>query len=314
MLAKKALSLSLSLLIFIGGANTLSCATCSAEELVPPSATTIKKKLSFIRVLRNEQEEPTAFQTAIVSYSPTGQESAYPRLEKVDLIGAVHVADRKYFEALNDLFTKYDQVLYELVAPEGSRPIPSQKKEVSVETPLSLVSIIQTQMKDLLELTFQLDIVDYEKPNFVHADMSPEQLRQAFQNGQESVWKILGRLFLASSLASSKSDPAQSEFSLLLATLSRHRAQAIKRILAGQLEQIEQFSEWMEGPNGTPLIARRNEVALKKLEQALKGGAKRVAIFYGAAHLPDFSKRLQEEFGLVPVEERWLTAWGLGEP
>ena len=39
----------------------------------------------------------------------------------VDLIGAVHVGEKAYYEALNKQFEDYDAVLYELVAPEGTR-------------------------------------------------------------------------------------------------------------------------------------------------------------------------------------------------
>ena len=39
----------------------------------------------------------------------------------VDLIGAVHVGEKSYYEALDKQFEDYDAVLYELVAPEGTR-------------------------------------------------------------------------------------------------------------------------------------------------------------------------------------------------
>ena len=38
----------------------------------------------------------------------------------VDLIGAVHVGEKEYYEALNKRFEQYDSMLYELVAPEGT--------------------------------------------------------------------------------------------------------------------------------------------------------------------------------------------------
>ncbi len=39
---------------------------------------------------------------------------------QVDLIGAVHIAHREYFQLLNKKFRNYDAVLYELVAdPEA---------------------------------------------------------------------------------------------------------------------------------------------------------------------------------------------------
>ena len=41
----------------------------------------------------------------------------------VDAIGAIHIADKKYYQALNRQFRKYDALCYELVGAKGSRPV-----------------------------------------------------------------------------------------------------------------------------------------------------------------------------------------------
>ena len=69
-------------------------------------------------------------------------------------------------------------VLYELVAPEGTK-IPKGGGEGSG----SFVSTMQKAMKDLLQLEFQLEIVDYTRKNLVHADMSPEQFSRRCASG-----------------------------------------------------------------------------------------------------------------------------------
>jgi hypothetical protein len=67
----------------------------------------------------------------------------------------------------------------------------------------------------------------------------------------------------------------------------------------------------LEGPKGSTIIAERNKVALGVLRKQLAAGTRRIAIFYGAGHMPDFEKRIGQDFGLVPVETRWLVAWNL---
>ena len=50
---------------------------------------------------------------------------------------------------------------------------------------------------------------------------------------------------------------------------------------------------------------------MKVFQQELVKGHKRIGIFYGAAHMPDFERRLTEEFGMRLQSEKWLTAWDL---
>ena len=103
----------------------------------------------------------------------------------VDLVGAVHVGEKDYYEQLNQLFTSYDAVLYELVAPEGTRIEPGKSRSSRIA-----VSYIQNLMKDVLKLEFQLDRIDYTKPNMVHADMSPQEFSQSMKDRDESFLKM----------------------------------------------------------------------------------------------------------------------------
>jgi len=67
----------------------------------------------FLRVDKDDQGKPRALQTALATYEIQSGESKGAR---VDLIGAVHVGERSYYQELNRRFTEYDAVLYELVA------------------------------------------------------------------------------------------------------------------------------------------------------------------------------------------------------
>jgi hypothetical protein len=59
------------------------------------------------------------------------------------------------------------------------------------------------------------------------------------------------------------------------------------------------------------VVADRNEAALRVFQTELAKGKKRIAIFYGAAHMEDFEQRLSRQFGLKRQSEQWLTAWDL---
>ncbi|MDE0737094.1 MAG: hypothetical protein OSB47_14830, partial [Pirellulaceae bacterium] len=149
-----------------------------------PTAFVKPQKTRFIQVKRTKGGEPEALQTAIVRYVPeTGDNELI-----VDLIGAVHIGDRLYYQKLNKLFENYDVVLYELVAPEGT-VIPKGGRTESTN-PLAM---IQTMMKSVLGLELQLEKIDYTKNNFVHADLSPEKMAEAMKKrGDDGLTLALG--------------------------------------------------------------------------------------------------------------------------
>jgi hypothetical protein len=68
---------------------------------------------------------------------------------------------------------------------------------------------------------------------------------------------------------------------------------------------------WLDGPDGSTILTERNKVALKVLADQLKTDKRRLAIFYGAGHLPDMEKRLIGDFKLKRGDQTWLSAWDL---
>lgn len=263
----------------------------------------------YIRLLRDGEQRPIEMQTAVVRFvAPDAEREGL----SVDLIAAVHIGEKSYYEALNEQFKKYDAMLYELVAPEGSTP-PRQEpgtKRPAKRRSTSAVSGLQTAMKDMLALDFQLDHIDYTQKNFVHADMSPEQFAKSMSKRGESIWTIVLQA-MGRSLAMQGKRGQPSEADLLLALFDKNRALALKRVLAEQFEDIEGAMSVFEGPDGSTLISERNKKALEVLKREIASGKKRLAIFYGGGHMPDMARRLVEDFKLEPQEEHWLTAWDL---
>lgn len=259
----------------------------------------------FLRMLRREDHSPIALQTAIVRFVPADSPDSGVT---VDLISAVHVAEKSYYGQLNRRFREYDLVLYELVAPEGTR-IPKGGVGMNAHP----VSLLQTAMTDVLNLEFQLNAVDYTCKNFVHADMSPDQFAESMRERGESMFQVFFRMM--GYALSQQTKTSSSDFALLLALFRKDRAVAMKRVLAEQFEDLDGSLTAINGPDGSTLITERNKVALEGLRKQLDAGHKKLAIFYGAAHMPDFQKRLCDDFGLTPSETTWLVAWDLeGKP
>jgi hypothetical protein len=261
-----------------------------------------KPSSQFIRLVRDKKNQPIALQSAIVRYVPKDRTKTAP---VVDLVAALHIGEKSYYEQLNREFKNYDSVLYELVAPEGTR-VPKGGGKGSG----SIISIVQKAMKDVLKLEFQLEMIDYTQENLVHADMSPAQFAESMKKRGESVIMMFARMMF-SAMAQSSNGSAPSDVQLIMALLDKNRAMALKRIMAEQFQSMDGMITAMEGPNGSTLIGERNKIALETMRKQIGKGDKKLAIFYGGGHMPDFDKRLREEFGLVPTNTRWLTAWDL---
>ena len=262
----------------------------------------------YIRVIRDPSSQKVrALQTSVVEFRAPPQSKLAPLLGKegsVTLIGAVHLGERRYYNELNREFRNYSKVLYELVAPRGVRPKPEQGANGS------LFATFQRLLTDYFGMVHQIDAIDYSPRHFVHADLSPEEIVAEGKRRGETMMSlglgVLGDMFRAYGEMKqlSASNPTASQ------TFQE----------TGPKAMLAQLAEVMDRTNGQGLggtlepyiIDIRNEEALRVLTKEVIGGARRVAIFYGAAHLPKFEQSLRQRFGLVPVREGWLTAWELG--
>ncbi len=277
---------------------------CRAQAAAPAVA---EDTADYLRIERDAKGRPLALETAIVRFAPKQGDAKGPT---VDLIGAVHIADKQYFDELNKEFEGYDVVLYELVAPEGTRIAKGGGGRSSHP-----VAALQNGMKSVLELEHQLEHVDYQKENLVHADMSPDDFSRSMKNKGESFLTMYFRLMGAGLAMQSAAGPgASSDAAILMALFDKDRALSLKRLMAEQFEKMEVAMSALDGPEGSTLLAERNKIALKGLQKQLDAGKQKIAIFYGAGHLPDMARRLETEFQLEPESTRWVRAWDLRSP
>jgi len=88
----------------------------------------------------------------------------------------------------------------------------------------------------------------------------------------------------------------------------------LRRLMAEQFSDMDVLTATFGGEEGSTLITDRNAAALDVLRRQIAKGTRKIAIFYGAAHMDDFDRRLREDFSLQPGETVWLEAWDLREP
>jgi hypothetical protein len=305
--SKLLLAMGVALLSAASGLLMAADAPASRPKTVPPKVD--REKLnedssSFLRLKRDKNHMPLALQTAIVRYAaPGGADSP-----TVDLIAAVHIADAAYYKRLNREFAEYDAVLYELVAPENAAT--PKRSDSPSNHPISL---LQNGLKDVLALEFQLKGIDYTVKNMVHADMSPERFSQTMDERGESLWGMCVRMMGYAMTQQRNGNGSLDGRQLLDLMFDKNRTLSMKRMVAEQFVVSDATTAALEGPSGSTLISGRNRVAIDVLRKELAAGKKKIAVFYGAAHMFDLQKRLHEEFNMSPVTTRWLTAWNMAD-
>ena len=291
------------------------CSPLAAKEAKKPAKpakkaaakSRVKPAAKYLRLLRTaDGKDLLAMQTSIIRYVPADKKR---KGLAVDLIGAVHVGEKSYYKTLNKKFAEYDVLLYELVAAKGTR-IPKGGGGGSRHP----VGALQQGLKDILKLEFQLEQVDYTKKNFVHADMSPEEFAKSMKDRDESFLKMMFRMMGQSIAQQSQNAGKSSDLDILCALFSKDRAIRMKRVMAGQFEDLGGSMRALDGGNGSTIITERNKVALKVLKEQIAAGKKKIGIFYGAGHLPDMEKRLLADFKLKATSAEWIEAWNLRMP
>ncbi len=271
---------------------------------------------TFVRLLRNAEGKPSALQTAITRYASQSGVT-------VDLVGVVHVGDLAYYQALNRHLKGYDGVLFEAVLDEGqaveSRRDMARAVGLDYEPryeirpdPSHPLTAVQMKLATMLGLAFQPEVMDYSGAQFVHADMTAQEFEKAMQKRGESATTLFLRLLKKSLQRSAELDESELESLNPLALLTREptepERQALRRVLAANIGDVEGLAVELQG---TALISGRNQRCIRVLTQQLKKGKKRVAILYGAAHMPDFDQRLVNQLKLKRKSQSWLTAWKL---
>lgn len=252
---------------------------------------------NFIRV--DEDDSAARLQTAVTRYEKAGA--------SVDLIGAVHIADKAYYEKLTGRFQTYDALLFEMIGGErlakAGKPPGGPEEEGDGKQDMSGLHKVYEMVARFLNLTGQMDSIDYTADNFVHADLTMDEFARMQKERGES---LLGFALKAGKDApepAKQPDPAK-----LLSAMLSGKSNLVKLEIVHTLGQGDDQIAAFAGES--VIISDRNQRCVEVINREIANGKSKLGVFYGAAHFPDMEKRLLE-LGFKRVKQEWLTAWDI---
>lgn len=263
-----------------------SAQTAPADPAAPPAEERARRP--FLRLI--EDARGGRLEAMIATYRRGDAE--------LSLFGCVHIADRSFYQTMQRRFEPLDALLYELVGDADVRPYP----DMEVGGGEHWISTVQGGMGRGLKLADQFGAMDYRQDNFVHADMTEDEWRDALAAAGKSE---LGELLtMGSDDVDREAESRRGEIDLVDAFRSgggtaELRIYAARMMLGGDPE--------VDQP--TVIIHGRNEKCLRVLREQLALGKKKLGVFYGAAHMEHMEHRLVEDLGWERVREEWVLAW-----
>ncbi|HOW64484.1 MAG TPA: hypothetical protein P5186_17475 [Candidatus Paceibacterota bacterium] len=260
----------------------------------------------YLRVLR-PNSNTVCLEVAARKFVPSNHQGPI-----VWLTGASHIGESNYFRALQRHLDAQDLVLYEGVKRWPEDTAAGSLQEVDERS-------LQLAVAESLGLAFQLKAIDYRRPHFRNSDLSiPELQRCLSQNlvdARDS--KGAGELKALLTLMDGSSFLSKVvQFGVRLIG-STPKLQALAKLAL--IETLGELRGDLSQAPGLPpeisqlvhvILQSRNDAVAKDLATALKQRppVRSLAIFYGAAHMPDLQKRLCDQFAYRVAGEVWHTA------
>jgi len=217
------------------------------------------------------------------------------------LVGAVHIGEKQYFSRLQEILDSTDVVLFEGVGAGKDGKKPSEEDLARID----LLFKLQLTLGGFLGLRFQKDCIDYNRPFWKNADVDFTTLmakikreKLSFPTDNPILKFILKPLF-------AWIDPREIKQNPKIAKRMRRQAAPLLARSSGLLAR-----KGMRKMQSV-LIEFRNDTAMKAVTAELAHGKKGrwLSLFYGAAHLPDFNKRLSGDKGWQYQGMAWVPAW-----
>ena len=298
----------------------LACPLAPAAH-APARGGKTKAARDYVRYIGDDKRGK--LQTVIVTMKKGGVQ--------VELIGAVHVADTRYYQALTELFTGYEELLFELVdgqkmkhdleakpakksAPPAQGTFPDDD-EADTAAPkdrnpaFKIISLLMHGFGNYFHLQYQTDGIDYHTKNFVHADVSMDEFVRLQADKGESFVDLIRKAIEAQLEVGSDRNAEPKGSQLLLALLGD--SSGLKVAMARQLAAADELVAVMEKEDGgSVIITERNRKALSVLDREVAAGRKNLGIFYGAAHLSEMESEMEKK-GYHRTGERWMNAWDI---
>lgn len=277
--------------------NTFAAALALCLGLAP----VLEAQDGYTRFKQGKTDKDAALQIAQATFEKPGSDV------KIVLYGVVHIADKAYYSAVQKDLDAYDVVLWEGVKPG--------KRKVKPDESLKNLGEMQKMLCEILGLTFQKDGINYKRDNFVWADMDSDQLQDAFGKDANKAQPGAG-MFNQDMLKNM--GPMLKMGAQFMKFLFKSQPQMRSKMKMQFAQQLSNAGSGAKMPGMSDdfqrvILVERNKVVMKFLKKQMKTTKKgSIAIFYGAAHMPDLAKRLNK-MGFKETDRSWKTAWKIGK-
>lgn len=322
-------TISLSLRLAVTFVSAVASAAPAVSLAAPPAPSTpptkaivkAKPQESYIKASRGVDGNPNSLQTQIRRF-----DSVHGHGPSIYLVAATHIGEKSYYEQLQHFLDQQDIVLYEGVRRS---PTPAKVKTGQATKPhaarvakglaAAKESVgIQKKLATALDLQFQLEGIDYDRPQFRNSDMDWETMTTLAKKAGTGTEKALAELG-----ASLNGLNGGLKGQLLNSVLTQAAAHPfLSTTLRGLIIRVLSNPELAQ-KSATPdslklnsiLIVERNKVVLTDLNSLLKTSKRNrpkplhsIALFYGAEHMKNIEQHLVSDLGYRPTNTQWLTA------
>lgn len=296
------------LVSFVAVALVLLGTGCASSHHQGATVETIPPPAPYVRTAGGETNN-LQLQIAARRFVP-----AHGKGPTIWLTGVSHIGSSNYFAALQRHLDAQTLVLFEGVGDHSQDFKNSPDKDAGPKNEGGL----QSSLASSLGLVFQLDTIDYDRPNFRHSDLSIREIREllaeprgsgggdAAQDFDNLLSMMQGDSFMnvvmqfgMGILASSPKLQAMTKVTLIEVITEMGGDPSRLGVISPELKQLLEV-----------LIARRNQRVIGDLKTALDevGRKGSISIFYGTGHMPEMEMRLRKELHYKPVEDVWFSA------
>ena len=273
---------------FLAAASCFVLAACAVTPVEPPPVSKLPRVIGehsqargYARII---QSAPDAFTTQ------TGSRLfRKPGSPDIDLVGAIHIAQPDYYQRLQQRLDQSDLVLFEGVSDRKSDGTPTGREKNGT----------YKRLADSLGLTVQTSGIDYKRSSFRRCDLSLEEMAA-----------ILDQEIAQGGAKGAAADDAKAEFAKIKTLLSGKslltnlvlglvsisptlREYVLLMIVSSDISNLEK--KQLPSRLNQLIIQDRNQHVAGELRKLIGSGSRhrRIAIFYGATHLPDSEQRLR---------------------
>lgn len=225
----------------------------------------------------------------------------------ITLLGAVHIGDEGYYQSLQHHLDNADIVLFESIGTD--KELKQIKKEVKKRCPKHMKKFddkgyCYEDLAKLLGLKPQMELVNYQRSHFVHADQSLKAYLQK-KHGSKTICELLDN---EKSIAVGVQGDPLTEFK----NMEKKHSGSAKNTLALSLVKIINNNRQNANAHEKEVIFQRNDIAIQRLRETLPTlrPEQELIIFYGASHMEDLEQTILN-MGYTPGPSEWLKAFSL---